>query len=248
MRAIDERTLTEAQRRKIFEKHNYTCVYCYGKAEHIDHVIPWSYRHDDSEENLVAACWLCNLVAGSKCFTNWFKEKREYILSRRYEWIKRHPISLWLTSELNDIGYTLKDKVVNTSMVLDTEEERQRVRSRLLSDGFRVCGATNNVYSSSSGNKRPPKFKKPRRNTKSRTQNAPRPVALLSNSGEIVKVWNSITVAGTETGLGFRSIYSVCLGKRKQHEGKAFRFLSPIEVLILKYPVVSSIYFRKTEQ
>lgn len=44
---------------------NSKCFYCGGaitKANaHIDHVVPWSFSHDDGLDNLVAACAACNL-------------------------------------------------------------------------------------------------------------------------------------------------------------------------------------------
>lgn len=44
---------------------NGRCFYCGGaitKASgHVDHVVPWSFSHDDGLDNLVAACAACNL-------------------------------------------------------------------------------------------------------------------------------------------------------------------------------------------
>ena len=44
---------------------NSKCFYCdavitNGRA-HVDHVVPWSFSHDDGLDNLVAACVVCNL-------------------------------------------------------------------------------------------------------------------------------------------------------------------------------------------
>ena len=62
MRKIDDRTLTPAQKQKILEKYENTCGYCFGIAEEVDHILPWSYLHDDTEDNLIASCWLCNIL------------------------------------------------------------------------------------------------------------------------------------------------------------------------------------------
>ena len=44
---------------------NNKCFYCRiaitKKSAHIDHVVPWSFSHDDGLDNLVAACAACNL-------------------------------------------------------------------------------------------------------------------------------------------------------------------------------------------
>ena len=61
---------------------NGKCFYCGGvitKAKaHIDHVVPWSFSHDDGLDNLVAACAACNLnksamLLGLAHLKNWGK-------------------------------------------------------------------------------------------------------------------------------------------------------------------------------
>ena len=137
MQKIDARTLTKAQKKTILERDDYICGYCYGEADEVDHIIPWSFRHDDSEDNLIAACWLCNLTGANKVFDT-FKEKQEDIQDKRYKWIKRNPIPLWLKEEIDDLGYGLKDKVVKTSMIFNKPEELEGARRRLLEEGYRV--------------------------------------------------------------------------------------------------------------
>lgn len=51
--------------RKILEEiTDYTCFYCGGSIKNasieVDHVIPWSYIHNDNLWNLVLACRACN--------------------------------------------------------------------------------------------------------------------------------------------------------------------------------------------
>jgi len=51
-------------------------------ATTLDHVMPMSWDNDDSLENLVPACGLCNGIASNKIFES-VEHKRQYILSRR---------------------------------------------------------------------------------------------------------------------------------------------------------------------
>ncbi|MCR4286905.1 MAG: HNH endonuclease, partial [Deltaproteobacteria bacterium] len=129
MKKIDDRTLTPALRKKILDKYDNICVYCFSDADQVDHLTPWSYRHDDSENNLVASCWLCNIIGSNKIFKT-FGKKQEYIQKRRYDWIKRHPIPLWTKEELKKLGYALRVKTSNTCIILDTEEEKLRVKGK----------------------------------------------------------------------------------------------------------------------
>lgn len=137
MRKYDDRNLTPERKEKILLKYDYVCMYCFGKAEQVDHIIPWAYLHNDSEDNLVASCWLCNIVAGSNVFES-FNEKKEFIQKWRYHWIKKNPIPLWLTREINELSYPLREKIKLTCIILDSEEERQRVKEILLNEGFRI--------------------------------------------------------------------------------------------------------------
>lgn len=137
MQNIDARTLTKSRRIKILEKYDYVCVYCWGLADQVDHVMPWSYKHCNDEDNLVAACWLCNLIGTNKVF-DCFRKKQDHIQANRYRWIKNHPIPLWLKEEIKELGYNLQKKVENSCIVFETEEERQRTKKILLKEGFRT--------------------------------------------------------------------------------------------------------------
>ena len=137
MKKIDDRDLTPAQKKKILEKFDFTCVYCWNPAETVEHIIPWSYDHDNREENLVAACWLCNLIASNKVF-NTFSDKLAHVQNRRYQWIKNNPIPLWTVKEVNELGRTLKKYVMDSVMILDDEEQRRKVKNILLKEGFRI--------------------------------------------------------------------------------------------------------------
>ena len=75
---------------RVLRYFNYTCVYCGGPADQVDHFVPISYRKDNSKTNLLAACWMCNLIAGNKVFDT-FDEKRFFILAQyeKPKWKKK---------------------------------------------------------------------------------------------------------------------------------------------------------------
>lgn len=130
MREINARTLTEAQRRQILERDEYLCGYCGAEAVCVDHIVPWSHMQDNHPENLIAACWLCNGIAGNKIFET-VSEKRSHVLKRVEQLLQRKKIAIWLESELSDLGYTLKDKIRSTSVVVDSEKDRDAVRAHI---------------------------------------------------------------------------------------------------------------------
>ena len=64
------RYLPKKLRRKIFERDNFTCVYCgarsYEEPLEIDHVIPRCKGGTDNENNLVTSCRKCNRMKGKR--------------------------------------------------------------------------------------------------------------------------------------------------------------------------------------
>lgn len=54
------------QRLRVLRRDGGLCVYCGADATCVDHVIPMVRGGDDSMENLVASCTVCNLRKGSK--------------------------------------------------------------------------------------------------------------------------------------------------------------------------------------
>lgn len=82
-RAQGERNrLPESTRTRIFEYDDWQCRYCGEPADEIDHIIPWAYGGGDEDENLVAACRICNGIANDKVFDD-FNAKRTHILEER---------------------------------------------------------------------------------------------------------------------------------------------------------------------
>ena len=82
---MQRRSLSTARKAELLEKYLYTCVYCNEDATCVDHVVPFSYSQCDDEDNLVASCDECNLIAGDKVFRD-FTTKSEYIRN-----VKKHP-------------------------------------------------------------------------------------------------------------------------------------------------------------
>lgn len=68
---------------ELIDRYGRTCFYCRDEiAVVIDHVIPWDWDNDNSIENLVPACILCNSLASDKIFDD-VERKRQYILGKR---------------------------------------------------------------------------------------------------------------------------------------------------------------------
>ena len=84
------RFLSNATRERIFSRDGYICMYCEGLAEEIDHIIPYVYSQDNSDENLVASCRDCNRMISSMHFDS-FEDKKVYIIEKRStrKWRKR---------------------------------------------------------------------------------------------------------------------------------------------------------------
>ena len=52
-------------RRQVLQRDAYTCHYCSGVANTVDHRVPVTYGGTDDPSNLVAACSRCNRRKGS---------------------------------------------------------------------------------------------------------------------------------------------------------------------------------------
>ncbi|WP_230379193.1 HNH endonuclease [Microbacterium sp. ZXX196] len=54
----------------VFRRDGYTCVHCIRQFSavllEVDHVVPYSWTHDDSFENLQTLCRTCNRRKGDR--------------------------------------------------------------------------------------------------------------------------------------------------------------------------------------
>ena len=66
----------------VMRASGYTCVYCGGTAEAIDHVYPLCMGDTNDKSNLVASCETCNSIANGTGFRS-IIEKQQYIMARR---------------------------------------------------------------------------------------------------------------------------------------------------------------------
>ena len=132
----DDRTLTLYQKQQVLKRFDDTCVYCFKEAACVDHIIPWSYKHDDSPDNLVASCQLCNCIASNKVFES-FGAKWDYIDKRKKKWEKRKP-TIWLKQNVIKLGYALRKKIENTCIIVNTEKEYEHIKHILQLEGIDV--------------------------------------------------------------------------------------------------------------
>lgn len=90
------RSCSPALRQRIIESQNHRCFYCdsmlsgYVKRDgqtiqlktHIDHQVPWAWIKNTTEQNLVAACHVCNHIKSSLMFST-LQECKDYIAAQR---------------------------------------------------------------------------------------------------------------------------------------------------------------------
>lgn len=131
----DQRHLTREKKDKVLKEFGYTCAYCCDDATEVDHIIPFCYSHDDSEANLAASCHFCNAVANDKLFKD-FAAKREYLVERKYRYFAKRPVPVWLKTELDDLGYALRTKILPGVAVVDDEDMASRVIHSLSELGY----------------------------------------------------------------------------------------------------------------
>lgn len=63
---VKRRSFEIVTRRAVFVRDDFTCQYCGGKADNIDHVIPRARGGKNSWDNVVAACLRCNRKKADK--------------------------------------------------------------------------------------------------------------------------------------------------------------------------------------
>lgn len=100
------------KRQSILDRDNYKCQYCGKSTTGIDHIMPVSFKDDNSNENLVVCCNECNRLASNFLFKD-FIAKKNYILDKR---LKRKK------------GFT--DPLLFPSFKEKKEEKKRRVLKR----------------------------------------------------------------------------------------------------------------------
>lgn len=72
------RSISAGSRSRIMSRDNFTCAYCSDAADVIDRIMPYSFSHDSSDANLVAACRRCNSLVSDLVFGS-LTDKQFYI-------------------------------------------------------------------------------------------------------------------------------------------------------------------------
>ncbi len=58
-------------RRMVLERDDYTCQYCGGYGDTVDHVVPLAANGETTKDNLVAACLPCNSSKRDRPVAEW---------------------------------------------------------------------------------------------------------------------------------------------------------------------------------
>lgn len=121
---------TQATRAYVMRRDKNICVYCGYPAQHVDHIIPFSFYCDNTANNLVAACRRCNLLASNLIFDD-FASKKDFIINQ----LKASPevleTSIWTKDEIDELGRGLKSMIERTCVVVETERERENIMNYL---------------------------------------------------------------------------------------------------------------------
>jgi len=125
--------------KRILEKYDYACVYCNGPAVDVDHIQAWQFNQVHDENNLVAACKLCNALGHMKAFEN-LSDKREYILERRKRKRGKTVIALWFVEDFESLGPGLKRMLGDGIALCDSVEDLFEKAVFFAQEGFKVVG------------------------------------------------------------------------------------------------------------
>lgn len=124
------RTLSNMEKRKIHERDDYTCQYCLSPSECIDHILPYSFYPDDSPDNLVAACNMCNLLASNRIFKD-FVDKKLFIVDAVTKICKKSETKIWTIAEIKELDGRLRKYVARNSIIVNTEEEAKQIKEAI---------------------------------------------------------------------------------------------------------------------
>lgn len=120
-----------------YKKYGRLCVYCGNAANSIDHLLPHSYRADNSLENLAPACMTCNQLVGNKVFYT-FEEKKSFILEERErKHLNSSPPDIDWSEEAEDEIYREEGELLVQDAIwepVDDHEQEQRKSSGIDED------------------------------------------------------------------------------------------------------------------
>lgn len=129
--------ITSNLRNKVFERDNYTCMYCGASGDNIsleiDHIIPVSKGGIDNINNLVTACSTCN------------NKKRAKILSVDNLQVLAEKINSSLDFLLGLIGE--KRNTNKISIYVKNEELLKRIKFFALLNDMSLTEFTEKLYS-----------------------------------------------------------------------------------------------------
>ncbi len=143
------RYLPKKLRRKIFERDNFTCVYCgarsYEEPLEIDHVIPRCKGGTDNENNLVTSCRRCNRLKGRRFPNHVMLEKAAEALNVTTAYLLRdtdNPSLEQSTLTLsNQVSHTRSqsnnEQSVNTGMFVYETKDGERFEAPPTEEGIK---------------------------------------------------------------------------------------------------------------
>ena len=76
-------------RERILRRDGYICQYCGQEADTVDHVIPRRLGGNDSNDNLLSACYKCNLSKGGRFFVSKRTTQEDMVLCVKHYTITR---------------------------------------------------------------------------------------------------------------------------------------------------------------
>lgn len=71
-------------RQEILERDEYTCIYCGGRANQVDHISSLQSGGGDERSNLASACQSCNLRKSTKSVERFVQELRKKQINKAF--------------------------------------------------------------------------------------------------------------------------------------------------------------------
>jgi len=119
------------EKERILKRDNWLCQYYGNPAKSIDHIMPQAFCPDNTEENLVSSCALCNALANAKCF-NSFEAKRAYILKKRGRRLSLLLKKIWIQSDVEKLGRSLRKRVQSGCIIATDRSEAREIELEIL--------------------------------------------------------------------------------------------------------------------